>query len=249
MILDNLLHNRETDSAAARRGISRGVRAVEPVKHIRQIPRRDPPAVVLQLHLNKIPDVLDPDIDQSPLFIQIFDRIANNIINYPPQLFRVRDNLHRLIHIIKISQPDILFLKIQTDFLDTIAKIVCDIQPREVIRNAVRIDLGVERELINQRVHLIRLAVNRPDVALMLFRRISHAVYQPFRVTFERSNRRLEIMGDIADQRPILLLYRHCLLDIILQALAHLLKAFTQLPDLVAALRLDRKVQIALFNI
>ena len=56
-------------------------------------------------------------------------------------------------------------------------------------------------------------------------------------------------MRNIADKRLILLLAVDLLLGIVLQPLAHLLEALAQFPDLIVALRLDCKVEVALFNI
>lgn len=50
VILDDLLHNRKSDAAAALGGIARSIRAVEPLKDLLQILLRDSLAVVLDLY-------------------------------------------------------------------------------------------------------------------------------------------------------------------------------------------------------
>ena len=48
-------------------GIPGRIRPVEPVKDIRQILRRNALAVVLDLYLDEISHILDPDVNDGPL--------------------------------------------------------------------------------------------------------------------------------------------------------------------------------------
>ena len=79
MVFYDLLYNGQTNTAAAGCRVARRIRAVKPVENIWQISCGNTSSVVLDLHLNKVTDILDADIDKSLLFIQILDGIADNI--------------------------------------------------------------------------------------------------------------------------------------------------------------------------
>lgn len=65
------------------------------------------PAIILNLHLDKIANILDTDVDKPSLLVQIFNGISNNIVNHSAKLFRIRNDLCRSIRIIKVCQSDI----------------------------------------------------------------------------------------------------------------------------------------------
>lgn len=68
VILDDLLYDRKSDAASALAGISRRISPVEPVKDVRKLLLADPLSIILDLDLDKITDIKDPDIDDPMLF-------------------------------------------------------------------------------------------------------------------------------------------------------------------------------------
>ncbi len=75
MVFDDLADNGKPDAASSLGGISRRIGAVKPVKNVRQILGCDALTVILDLHLDKISHILDADIDDTPLFVQIFTEL------------------------------------------------------------------------------------------------------------------------------------------------------------------------------
>ena len=71
MILDDLFYDGKADSASALAGVSRGIRPIESVEDIRKFFLTDTFSVVLDLHLDKIAHIHNPDIDDSILFIHV----------------------------------------------------------------------------------------------------------------------------------------------------------------------------------
>ena len=116
-------------------------------------------------------------------------------------------------------------------------------------RIPVRIDLGIQRQFIDQMIHLVGLIVNRPAVPLHLFRRVRHTVQNPLRIALYRRDRRLQIMGNIADQRLIFLFGGHFFFCRLLQPLPHLLEITAKLPHLIRLIIVDGKIQVALLDI
>ena len=72
MVLNDLLYDGKADAASALAGISRGIRPVETVENIRKLFLSDAFSVVLDLHLDKVTHIQDPDIDDPILFIHVF---------------------------------------------------------------------------------------------------------------------------------------------------------------------------------
>ena len=126
-------------------------------------------------------------------------QITDDIIDDTLDLLRVGDDLYVLIHIVEISQLDILFLQLQGKLLYAIRKVSIHINPVKGVRDPVRINLGIEGQLIDQPLHVIGLIVNSTDVLFLLFRRIRHAVHDALHVALDRRDRRLQIMGNVAD--------------------------------------------------
>ena len=81
VILDNLLYDGQADAASALGRIAGRVGPVEPVEDQRQILGGDALTVILNLHLDEIAHVLDTDIDIALGFVDVFDRIADNIVD------------------------------------------------------------------------------------------------------------------------------------------------------------------------
>ena len=61
----------------------------------------------------------------------------------------------------------------------------------EIIRDTVRINLRIQRQLIDQQIHLICLIVDRADIFIPLLRRGRNALHQTFRVAFDGGDRGL----------------------------------------------------------
>ena len=64
--------------------------------------------------INKI---LDADIDDPPLFVQIFHRVADDVVDHPLHLLRIGNHHHVLIHKVKIAKLDSPCFQFQTDQL------------------------------------------------------------------------------------------------------------------------------------
>ena len=166
MILYDLFYNGKSDSAATGCRISRSICPVEPVKNIWQIFLGDSPSIVFDFYLNKIPDILNPDVDEFFRFIHIFYGISYNIIDYSAQLLRICNNLGIRCCIIKIGQGNPLCLQIQSDFFHTILKICGNVQLCKIIWNTVGVDLGIQCQFIDQCIHLICFVVNGTDILI-----------------------------------------------------------------------------------
>ena len=78
MILYDLFYNGKSDSAATGCRISRSICPVEPVKNIWQIFLGDSPSIVFDFYLNKIPDILNPDVDEFFLMAACQNQILSN---------------------------------------------------------------------------------------------------------------------------------------------------------------------------
>ena len=80
VIFHDLPHDGQSDPAAALGRIPGRIGPVKPVEYIGQILRRNAFSVVLDLYLHKIAVVLQTDVDDSSFLVQIFDRIADDIV-------------------------------------------------------------------------------------------------------------------------------------------------------------------------
>ena len=212
MILDNLLHNGETDSAASLGGVSRRVCPVEPVENIGQILRRYALPVILYDNLDKIAVILNSDIDNALFLVEIFERISDNIVDYALHLFRIRDNQHILVHIVEIAKLDSPGLHIQADLFHAVPEILSHIDFGKRVWNPVCVNLRVKGQLVDQAVHIVCLVVNRADIFAQLFRRGGHAILNPFHISFNGRDGRFQIVGNIADQLLALLVILNLLL-------------------------------------
>ena len=123
------------------------------VEDQRQILGSNTLAVVLDFHLDEIAHVLHADINVALGLVNVFNGIADDIIDDTLDLLRVGDDLYVLIHIVKISQLDILFLQLQGKLLYAIRKVSIHINPVKGVRDPVRINLGIEGQLIDQPLH------------------------------------------------------------------------------------------------
>ncbi len=86
------LHNRKANSAAAPRAVAGRIGAIKAIENLRQILRRNSLSVILNLHLHKISDIAQTDVDDLMALVPIFDGIAYNIIDDTLDLLRIRND-------------------------------------------------------------------------------------------------------------------------------------------------------------
>ena len=98
-------------------------------------------------------------------------------------------------------------------------------------------------------IHLIGLIINGTHIPVHLLRRIRHTIHDSLHITLHRSDRRLQIMGNIADQLLILLIHQNLLFRGLLQTLTHLLKILAKLGKFIIPLNLQHKIQIPLLDV
>ena len=249
MILHDLLYDGKSDTASSLGRISGNIGTVKTVKNIRQILGGNPLAVILDLHLDKITHILHPKLDDPPWLLHILNGITHDIMDHTADLLTIRNNLHTLLHIIGIHKLDPPGLHLKPKLLRTIRKIILHIQLAERIRNTVGIDLGIKGQLIDQMIHLIGLIINGTHIPVHLLRRIRHTIHDPLHITLHRSDRRLQVMGNIADQLLILLIHQDLLFRGLLQTLTHLLKILAKLGKFIIPLNLQHKIQIPLLDV
>ena len=181
--------------------------------------------------------------------VHIFDGIAYNIIDDTLDLLRIRDDDRVVLEIIKVCQIHMLRVKLQIQFLHAVIKIIRNVNLGKRIRNAVRVNLGIKRQLIDQTVHLIRFVVNGADVAVHLLRRICHTVHDSLDITLDRGNRCFQIMRNVADQLFILFVKLDFFLRRLFQPDTHLLKVLAEVINLRHAARFNSEIQISVFDI
>ncbi len=70
----------------------------------------------------------------------------------------------------------------------------------------------------------------RPDILIPFFRGIRNTVHQSFRISFYRSDRRFQIVCNVADQHFIFFLAIDFLFGIVFQPLPHLFKTCAEFP-------------------
>ena len=173
-------------------------------------------------------------------------QITDDIIDDTLHLLCIGNDDHVFIHIIEISQLNPPGFHIQPDFFRAVTKIAIYIDPGKGVRDLIGIDLGIKSQLIDQMIHLIGLIINGTHIPVHLLRRIRHTIHDPLHITLHRSDRRLQIMGNIADQLLILLIHQDLLFRGLLQTLTHLLKILAEHSDLIFIIHIERKVQISI---
>ena len=114
----------------------------------------------------------------------------------------------------------------------------------ECIRDPVRVDLGVEGQLIDQPVHLNGFIIDRPDVPVHLLGCVRDSVHDSLDVTLDCRDRRFQVMGNVRNQLPVLPVDLQLLLVGLQQLLAHVLKVLAELPHFLCALRLQLELKI-----
>ena len=248
VILNDLPDNGKSDAAPALTGRPGLVRPVETVKDIDQVLCLDSFSVVLDLHLDEVSCIQHPKLDAAHGLVHIFDTVVHNVVDDPLDLLRIGNDARIPGDIHLIGKRDVLLLQVYGQLLCTVVKEIHHIQPRKIVGDPVRIDLGIERQLIDQPVHVIGLIVDRADVAVHFLRRVRHAVHDSFHISLDRGDRRLQVVRDIADQFPVFLVEALPLLLRFLQTAAHGFKVPGQLADLILPFRMKREVQVSLCN-
>ena len=74
-----------------------------------------------------------------------------------------------------------------------------------MVGNPVRINSRVDRQLIDQPVHVVGFIVYGLDIFVYLLRSIGNAVHNPLHIALDCRDGRFQIMGDVAYQLLILL--------------------------------------------
>ena len=118
-----------------------------------------------------------------------------------------------------------------------------------MIRNPVGINSGVNRQLVDQPVHIICLVIDSPDILIHLFRCICNSIHDTFHISFNSSNRRFQIMGNIAYQLLILLFRKNLFVRRFLQPQPHILIVTVKLSDLSIFFIRKHIFQISFCNI
>ena len=148
-------------------------------------------------------------------------------------------------HQIRVVERDAPGLHVHADLLDTVAKIVRHIDLVEIVGDLVVVDPRIQCQLVDQRIHVIGFVVDRPNILLLLLRRVGHTVHKPLHISLDRGDRRLEVVGDIGDQLAVLPLPLQLLLLGLLEPQAHVLIVLVQISDLPLLGGLQPVVQVA----
>ena len=119
----------------------------------------------------------------------------------------------------------------------------------EIVRNPVIVDSGIIGQLIDQPLHIIRLAVDGLDVFIHLLRRVRHTVHDSLDIALDSRDRRLEVVRNIADQLAVLFLILRIFLRGFLQPEPHILVIAVQIADLSAGIRLQRVFKVSLLDL
>ncbi len=119
----------------------------------------------------------------------------------------------------------------------------------KVIGNPVRINSRIHCQLIDKAVHIIGFIIDGSDIFVHFFRRIRHAVHNPFHIAFDGRDGRLQIMGNVADKLLVLLLCKNLFIGGLLQAQPHIFIIPVKLANLPVLLFRKHIFQIALRNI
>ena len=159
MILDDLFHNGQPDSASAFHGVAGCVRPVKPLKYIAEVFCRDSLAVVLDFYPDGIHLIQQTNIDHAFLFCPYFDAVANDIVD---DFLSCSGSA-----IIRVSAPPdwnssagYFFDSRSSPTSSTqSAKKFCNVYPVEIVRNTIIINTGIIGQLIDQPIHVVRFCV------------------------------------------------------------------------------------------
>ena len=165
------------------------------------------------------------------------------------ELFRIGNDDLVLFKAVREGKIHMLSVQLQFQLFRAVPEKFLRADLGKCIRHAVGVDLGVEGELVDQPVHLICLVVNGLDVALHLFGRIGDPVHDAFDVAFYGRDRRLQIMGNVADQLPVLAVVGQLFVLGFLKPFPHFLKNVAELVHFLRASgRFQRKIIITVTN-
>ena len=123
MVLQDLTHDGKTNPTASLGRISRNICPVKTVKNIWQIFGCDPLAIIFDLNLDKITDILDTDLYDalhSLALVHIFNRIADDIMDHPSDLLSICDHLHITVYVVGIAELYSSRFQFQSHFLCTV---------------------------------------------------------------------------------------------------------------------------------
>ena len=96
-------------------------------------------------------------------------------LDIPPKLVNIQKDYvamtrHIFINIVKISQFNVAGIQLQSHILHTVPEIAGYIDLRECIWDLIGVDLGIERQLIDQTIHIVSLVINGADIFVQFFR-------------------------------------------------------------------------------
>ena len=189
MIFNNFLYNGKSDTAAALGRIPGCVGSVKAFKNQRKVFGCNAFSVVFDLHTDGVHFIQNTDIDHAVLFLKVLNAVADNIVNYPLHLFRVCDDLRIRADQIGIVKTDILGFQIQAHFFHAVPEIVRHVNPVEIVRNTVIVDLGIYGQFIDQPVHIVGFIIDGFDILIHLLGRVRHTVHNAFHIALNRGNR------------------------------------------------------------
>jgi len=181
--------------------------------------------------------------------IHIFYAVTDNIIDDLLHLLRIRDDNCVRRYQIRIVQLDPPLLQIQSDFFHTVAEIIRDVDPVEIVRDPVIINSGISGQLVDQTIHINGFIVDGLDVFVHLLRRVCHTVHNSFHITLNSCDRGLQIMGNIADQLFVLLLMLDVLFRGFLQPQTHILVVAVEITDLTPGICLQNIIKVAFLDL
>ena len=174
MVFHDFLYNGKSDSGTSLSGVPGGVRSVKTIENVRNITLGNSFSVVLYLNPDRVHLIQNAKINlpASVLAFQILHTVADDIVNDPLHLLRIRNHLRsgsRQVHIVESDSPA---LQIHADLFDAVTKIIRYVDFSKMIGDAVIVDPGIQRQLVDQIVHIVRFIQDGADIVVLLFARI-----------------------------------------------------------------------------
>ena len=180
--------------------------------------------------------------------IHIFYTVADDIVDDPLELLRICDDLGISGKKIGVIQLNVSGFQIHPDLFHAVSEIIGQIDSPEIIRDLIVINFGIDGELIDQLHHVVDLVINGPKVLLLLLRRVRDSVQKSLHISLNGCNRRLQIMRNVADELPVMLIVLQLLIRRLLQPQTHILIALIQLSDFSLFFRCQPVIQISVPN-
>ena len=180
--------------------------------------------------------------------IHIFYTVADDIVDDSLELLRIRNDLGISGKKIGVIQLNISGFQIHPDLFHAVSEIIGQVDSPEIIRDLIVVNFGIDGELIDQLHHVVDLVINGPKVLLLLLRRVRDSVQKSLHISLNGCNRRLQIMRNVADELPVVLIVLQLLIRRLLQPQTHILIALIQLSDFTLFFRCQPVIQISVPN-